>query len=79
MHGCAFIGIYPPATADRLMALIVKDMPSAATGTNATKSGDHDVGVAAEDNEEDEGEILSDEEEMQVGGVSQQDNKAGVK
>lgn len=45
-------------------------------GAAAAEPGEGE-GVASDDNDEDEGEILSDEEGMEVGGVSQQ--KKGYK
>lgn len=74
MYRCALIGRYCLATADGLTALIIKDGQLAPTGATAAEPGE-EVGLASDDN--DEGEILSDEEEMEVGGIGQQ--KKGYK
>lgn len=60
-----FCTVCHPATADGLKALFTEDCQAHPTGAVADKTGE-DVGMAAEDNDEDEGEILSDEE-MEVG------------
>ncbi len=71
---CELFRSYPLCivTADKIMAFVMEEKVS----TPTTKS--HvDVNMSG-DNDEDEGEILSDEEEMKVGGANQSEKGLGT-
>ena len=59
------------------MQLLSKETRAMPTGASAAESGD--PASVARDSEEDEGEILSDEEGMEVGGAQESGHKPAMR
>lgn len=60
------------------MQLLSRETRAMPAGASVAESGDH-ASVARDSEEEDEGEILSDEEGMEVGGAQENGHKPGMR